>query len=73
MSALTVEHPGADPGVTASFVSGDYFSGSKQVLWAKVIDVLCAAEKELEGMHQMLSIILFALRDNTHAFGINLW
>ena len=68
VSALTVEHPGADPGVTAPFVSGDYFSGSKQVLWAKVIDVLCAAEKELEGMHQMLSILLFALRD-----GINLW
>ena len=37
MNALTVEHPGADPGVTAPFVSGDYFSGSKQVLWAKII------------------------------------
>ena len=36
-SALTLEHLGANPGVTAPFVSGDYFSGSKQVLWAKII------------------------------------
>ena len=69
---MPVEMPIGAPMIIENLARNFFGLRSQWVLLAKIIDVLGAAEKEQENMHQMVLITLFALRDNTHAFGINL-